>query len=176
MQPGIIPLVMCPESGITASRVFCWRTVPIGSSMAVYANHPGVPACDLLDLMQNQRVLAIDGNHPASDAASLPRAHGYQKSGPVDGDFTVAIPNIDAQVELEYSEVVRPDLIPATTPASQVKMVILDVQGLFAVGYSSDAIPQDGRLGPDVLFFSNPYRSEPLARKCCNLLEERIPV
>jgi two-component system, cell cycle sensor histidine kinase and response regulator CckA len=76
----------------------------------------------------------------------------------------------DGPIHLLVADVVMPGM-RGPEVAQRLTSVYPDVKVLFISGYTSDAIPHQGRLDPEVAFLQKPFTTEELAHKVREILD-----
>ncbi len=98
---------------------------------------------------------------------------GYRVLKAVDGQSALSLLTRGDPVDLLFTDVVMPGPVRSPELARQAQALLPDLEVLFTSGYTEDAIVHGGRLDPGVHLLSKPYRSEDLARKVRQLLDQR---
>ena len=98
---------------------------------------------------------------------------GYQVSYANAGAQALELLENDASIELLLTDVVMPGNLSGPQVAARAKRNRPDLKVLYTSGYTENAIVHHGRLDPDVLLLSKPYKREMLARKVLQALHSK---
>jgi PAS domain S-box-containing protein len=122
----------------------------------------------------SETILVVeDDGEVRATAVEILTELGYRVLKAVDGQSALVLLRRGASVDLLFTDVVMPGPVRSPDLARQAQALIPGLEVLFTSGYTEDAIVHGGRLDPGVHLLSKPYRSEDLARKVRQLLDQR---
>ena len=90
---------------------------------------------------------------------------GYQVIEAADGQAALEVVNSTQALDLLFTDVVMPGGLSGPQLAQAVRTIRPALPVLYTSGYTDNALVHQGRLDPDVLLLSKPYRRAELARK-----------
>ena len=113
----------------------------------------------------SETVLAVEDDRLVLRQVSRQlRSLGYKVLGARNATEALALVRTNADIDVIFTDVLMPGAMNGRQLAREATRLRPDIKFVFTSGYAEDAIILHGRLDPDVLLLTKPYRKTDLAR------------
>ena len=113
----------------------------------------------------SETVLAVEDDRLVLRQVSRQlRSLGYKVLGARNATEALALVRTNADIDVIFTDVLMPGAMNGRQLAREATRLRADIKFVFTSGYAEDAIILHGRLDPDVLLLTKPYRKTDLAR------------